>query len=317
MPMAHLEETGMTEPTKYGEGLHNDMPELNYHSDPAPEPSLSASVAKVLWNRSPLHAKWAHPRFNPNVLDDDSPSRAREIGTAAHKLILGRGRELVVIPSTDYRNKIAQEARRHAYETARAPILKPDLDAAKAIEEALWDQIKGTELEDFRKVKGHSEVTALWREGPVWCRSRFDWLPDEGEHLTFVDVKTTTGSAKAEDWAGAMSDMGADLQAAFYERGLKRVRPVKSAKMLFLVVEQDAPYAVSINQPSGEAMENANAAVQACISIWEQCLRSGEWPSYDKQTQRVDPPAWSRLKHENRILGYRNLLDVMRRWQAP
>ena len=306
----------MTEPTKYGEGLH-DMPELNYHSDPAPEPSLSASVAKVLWNRSPLHARWAHPRFNPDVLADDTPTRAREIGTAAHKLILGRGRELKTIMADDYRTKVAQETRRTVYENGFAPILKPDHDAAQAIAEAARAGLVGTELEGIFDQPGQAEVTALWKEGAIWCRSRIDWLPEDGDHLTIVDVKTTSTSAKAEDWAGAMSDMGADLQAAFYERGIKRLRPVKSARMVFLVVEQEAPYAVSINEPSGEAMENANAAVQACISIWEQCLRSDQWPGYEKETQRVDPPAWSRIKHESRILGYRNLLDRMRRWQAP
>ena len=46
--------------------IHTDISAEAYHADPAPEPSLSSSVAKILVNLSPAHARIAHPRLNPD-----------------------------------------------------------------------------------------------------------------------------------------------------------------------------------------------------------------------------------------------------------
>lgn len=40
------------------------LPSAEYHADPAPEPSLSATLAKLLISRSPRHAWMASPRLN-------------------------------------------------------------------------------------------------------------------------------------------------------------------------------------------------------------------------------------------------------------
>ncbi len=111
-------------------GLYQMAPEL-YHSDPCEEPSLSSSLAKVLLDYSPEHARAAHPRLAPPRLADeeveDKPTRPREIGTAVHRLVLDAGCDLTVIQAPDYKGKDAQAARKAAYAAAGAPILAPDL----------------------------------------------------------------------------------------------------------------------------------------------------------------------------------------------
>ena len=52
-------------------GLHLGVIEAEYHADPAPEPSLSRSLAHTLLTRSPRHAWQAHPRLNPAWLPDE------------------------------------------------------------------------------------------------------------------------------------------------------------------------------------------------------------------------------------------------------
>jgi hypothetical protein len=44
----------------YGPGIH-EVDAETYHSDPVEVPSLSASIAKLLVNSTPLHA-WARTR---------------------------------------------------------------------------------------------------------------------------------------------------------------------------------------------------------------------------------------------------------------
>ena len=48
------------------QGVYYDMTTDEYHADPCPEPSLSASIAETIWRESPNHARNEHPRLNPN-----------------------------------------------------------------------------------------------------------------------------------------------------------------------------------------------------------------------------------------------------------
>jgi hypothetical protein len=64
-------------------GLHRFAPE-EYHRDPAPAPSLSSTLARVLLNQSPLHAWTASPRLNPMWEPKDSATF--DIGRAASGL---------------------------------------------------------------------------------------------------------------------------------------------------------------------------------------------------------------------------------------
>jgi hypothetical protein len=73
-------------------GIYLDMSAVDYFADPCPSPSLTQSVAKRLIDRSPLHAWTIHPRLNP-AFEADDPTKY-DIGNIAHRLLLGRGKEL-------------------------------------------------------------------------------------------------------------------------------------------------------------------------------------------------------------------------------
>ena len=60
-----------------------EIPATEYHADPCPEPSLSASVARTLIDRSPLHAWMQHPRM-AGQQDRESQATRMSLGTAAH-----------------------------------------------------------------------------------------------------------------------------------------------------------------------------------------------------------------------------------------
>ena len=65
-------------------GIYADFPVADYFADPTPEPSLTQTLAKLLLERAPIHAKYAHPRLTPVVPDEDDPAerydKARAIG---------------------------------------------------------------------------------------------------------------------------------------------------------------------------------------------------------------------------------------------
>jgi len=301
-------------------GIYDDVSERDYHADcVGPMPSLSNSIAKLLVTRSPRHAAYKHPRLNKDLRPEDTESnRAMDIGTAAHKTVLGRGRQIDVLPFDDYRKKAAQEARDAARDAGNVPILADDMDAVRLLAEAAMDQLAGTSLAGYFDAPGRSEVTMVWRDlGGVWCRGRIDRLPDsvaDGGHVVLADLKTTAGSAHPDDWQSTAFDLAYDIQSVMYPRGLQHVIPaaIRSVTFKFAVLEQKPPFGLSVVEFSGQALEEAAQLVDLAIKMWAVCLKRGEWPGYDDAV--VDPPHWRSIRAEMRRLA---MLERINRWQAP
>src|SRR5438270_12221695 len=93
-----------------------DLPEYVYHADPVPGGSLSQSGAKKLLATCP--ARFRYERDHP-----PAPTDAMELGTAAHKLVLGIGPDLVEVEAKDWRTKAAQEAAEVARARGAVPVL--------------------------------------------------------------------------------------------------------------------------------------------------------------------------------------------------
>lgn len=301
-------------------GLYPDVPEADYHADPVATPSLSSSICKLIVERSPEHAWYAHPRLNPEAASEveKAPTRGMDFGTAAHKLLLGRGRDLVEIAAADYKTKAAQQERDAARAAGKVPMLADDMAAVRSMVEAARRKIGRTELADVFDT-GEAEITGVVQDRlGGWRRIRVDWLPAsarKGGHIVAVDVKTTGGSASPEDWQRTAFDMGYDIQAAFYMQALSMLLPdVRSVSFKFLVVEQDPPHGVTVNEFSGQALEEAHNRVDHAAHVWALCMKRGQWPGYPADITRIDPPKWRSEKAEMQRLSMFRLLEA---WQAP
>src|SRR5262245_43940260 len=99
----------MARPRTISEPGIYQMTAAENHADVCPEPSLSAGLSKTLIDDSPRHAQNEHARLNPDRQDDEA--QVLDIGTAAHALLLEGDTGVVVIEASDYRTKLAREAR--------------------------------------------------------------------------------------------------------------------------------------------------------------------------------------------------------------
>lgn len=299
-------------------GLYDDIADETYHRDPVATTSLSSSVAKTIIAKSPRHAWQAHPRLNTTLLDEiEKPTPAMDAGTAAHKLILGRGREIKEIMADDFKTKAAQQARDAARAEGMVPILSHRMEGVRLQRQAFFDQIQGTEVADLFN-DGAGEVTGVWQDlEDTWCRMRIDWLPTkarEGGHISLVDVKTTAGSAQAEDWQRIAFDMGYDIQDAFYQRGAREIiKDVRSVTMYFVVLEQNAPNGLTIHRFGGQAYAEAEVCVDMAVSLWSTCLSQNKWPGYQAQTTHIDPPKWRSERSKLRGMGMHRYVEIMNR----
>lgn len=279
-------------------GIYRDFDGDSYFADPCPEPSLSQSIAKVLIEQSAQHAAVEHPRLSVDAEGDDAVDaegekyvKAQAIGNAAHKLILGRGKEIEIIDRIDFKSKEARDLRDAATASGRVPILKKHMLAAERMVAAAWTQIKRHEADDcFRN--GAGEVMIAWQEDGIWFRSLIDWLHDD--LLTVDDYKTGGVSVAPHGIGMRMVDQGWDIQAAMIERGLAVLDPERAGRrrFRFIAQENEAPFAMTVCQLSESVLTMGRKKLQAAIDIWRRCIETDTWPPYINRVILPEYPGW-------------------------
>ncbi len=272
-------------------GLYPDMPTADYFADPCPTPSFTQSIAKILLDQSPLHAWHAHPRLNPDWQPDD-PTKF-DVGNVAHKLMIGRGKEILVLDAfDDWRTKAAKEARETAQGEGKLAVLGEHFAKADAMVRAAREQLELRGLGDLFS-DGDGEVVTAWREGAVWCRQMIDWLTPD--HRIFVDYKTTDMSVAPQGLGRLMSNAGWHIQGAMGERGLTALEYANAGRRryLFVVQETDVPYALNVVELSPDVMTIGRKMLDAALGIWRRCIETNRWPGYPAEIFTPEFPGWA------------------------
>jgi hypothetical protein len=273
-------------------GIHT-MSGEEYHADlTGGQPTLNASVAKLLINASPLHAWTAHCRLNPDYRE--TVDKKFDVGTAAHEVfLLGNDDRVHVLDPAfkDWRKKEVQEERDQARAEGLVPLLAHEWVNVSAMLTALREQLPRIDASPPLFRDGDAEQTLLWTERGVACRARLDWLHKDFSAVD--DLKTAGRSANPFVWTrSTMWSMGADIQTAFNLRGVKAVSSV-DAGFRFVVIETSPPYALSVISLAPDALALANAKIDRALEIWKRCLETDEWPAYPRQVCYAEAPPWA------------------------
>lgn len=295
-----------------------------YHSDPAPRPSLSSTLARLLLNQSPRHAWFASPRLNPDWQPVEK--KAFDIGRAAHRQVLGAGAEIAVIPDGYLSsNGMASTKDAKAFiEDARNSGLTP-IKADEALKIEAMATVLASRLRDMRITidPEWSEIAALAEIGGVWCRCMADNAPERGRYL--YDFKTTT-DASPDACRRAVENYGYDVQAAHYLATWEAATGERRA-FRFIFQEKTAPYEVSVvellNEPDHpeDWMADAREKAAEARSIWGRCLESGEWPGYPPMVAIIGARGFHRARWADRPIApdkpERDALSRSTFWQSP
>lgn len=269
------------------------IPSDTYHADQIDDdrPSLSKSIIHTLIEKSPAHARIAHPRLNPDFerVEEDKYS----VGTVAHALFLEDDESrLAIAPEvfTDWRKTAAQEIKNEARANGQIPLLASQAVEVRAMVAALRAQCDEYPVEPPLFAAGRAEETLVWEdEYGVLCRARLDWLHDDGSAID--DMKSTKASANPESWTRTMYGFGAPLQVAFYLRGARAVLGVEPV-FRFVVVECAPPFAMSVVSLAPDALALAEKQVSYALKTWAMCLRNDHWPAYDQRVAYAEAPPW-------------------------
>lgn len=254
----------------------------DYRRDPCPEPSLNNSLISALL-QAPAKARAQHPRLNATWKPDES--KRLDLGSVAHKLLLGRGREIEVLQFDSYRTNAAKEARDAARLSGHIPVLVDDYATACAMEAAARAQLIEFGLADAFGESGKSEVALFWRDATgAWGRNLIDRLRDDLPTWEIWDYKTTDRSARPEDPGLGIHvvSMGYDTQCAMQERGLTTLFPNLGGRLKFrlLFQETEPPYLISVVEPDAATMTMARKKVDYAFTAWANCLRTEKWAGY-------------------------------------
>lgn len=285
--------SALAEAPAFTAGVYEDMPEDVYHADPVPGGSLSASGAKALLPPS-CPARYHYDREHPK------PRAAFDYGTAAHKLVLGTGPEIVIVDAADWRTNKAKEARTEAHERGAVPLLKDAYSEVEQMAAALRAHPVASAL--LATDRGKPEQSLFWEDerAGIWRRARLDWLPDPrpGARMVIPDYKTAV-SAEADAFRRTAANLRYHMQAAQYIDGVRALGLDEDPAFLFIVQEKAAPYLVHVIGLEDEAINAGRARNAEAAEIWRDCTKAGYWPGYsDLDITYISLPPWAQRAAE-------------------
>lgn len=296
-------------------GIHAGVPHLVYHADPAPEPSMSASFLRCVYEQSCRHAWLTHPRLNPQWKPERA-TKEMEFGTAAHAHLLG-SQPIQIVRAADWRKDSSRLLRDKAIASGMAAVLEPDAVKIGEMVRRLRAGLKGTELAGvFDLGLGVAEAVAIWRDEGVYFRARADkWIPPAPgafPHGLIVDYKTTGISAAAEDWSTAAFNIGADWQSVLYPEGFamamnqgpitaanaRTIGMIRLPAFRYVVQEDFEPYEFQVFAPSSITMEHTKGKISGAFAAAHAALKMPEPPGYPRNLAMLEPPAWELKRAE-------------------
>lgn len=290
-----------------GPSVFDDMPSETYHADPAPEPSLSSGIAKLLVTASPLHAWHSHPRLNPAYEEEEDGIFDR--GSAAHALLLQGDDLMVECAFDDWRKKEAREMRGAIRAAGKLPLLSKHVAGVRRMVEVAKKALLESELhatiEDF-----HAERTVIWRDEilvgttntiqptSAWKRARFDL-----QHRTrplLLDYKTAE-NADPFAFQRAIVPLGYDIQAAHYCEAHMAMEHDVEPDFIFLVQEREPPFACSLVGLEPSFLDLGQRKTKHATKIWAECLKHNDWSGYSHRIAWAAPPGWALTDFELRL----------------
>ncbi|MGW2371772.1 PD-(D/E)XK nuclease-like domain-containing protein [Kitasatospora sp. NPDC001683] len=272
----------VTEPGVY------DLPAEVYHAD---RTSLSSTGARKLLSATP--AKFKHELDYP-----EPPKKAFDIGTAAHRLVLGDGPDLVLVDHPVWNTKLAKAEVAEAREAGAVPLKRDEWEQVHAMAAELRRHPLAAAL--FDPDYGKPEQSLFWTDKAtgVPCRARLDWLDNaRGGRLLLPDLKTATDASTAK-FEKSVLDFRYDQQADFYMDAVLQLGLADDVSFVFVVQEKQPPYLVNVIELATPWLLMAADRNKRAREIYAECTASGVWPGYGTEVSMASAPDWLLALHE-------------------
>lgn len=259
--------------------------EATYHAHAA----LSSTGARTLANDCP--AVFDYQRHHPQA-----PKQEFDLGSAAHKLVLGAGPEITAVAGpvhapNEWRTDESKKAVAAARAKGQIPLKPRDFDTVMAMAEAMR---RHPDADEVFAPGGSAEQSLFWTdfETGVFCRARPDWI---GNGIT--DYKSTT-DVSIPHLQKVIAERGYHQQADWYLSGAVDRDLIRSDAPFRLVFQaKTAPYLVTIVELDDIALQIGRDLNRYALDTFRNCTAAGNWPGYTQGIEVIGLPAWTERRH--------------------
>lgn len=246
----------------------------SFYSKPWSKPYLTPSLAKVLLDKSPYHAKLACPYYTkPEPQSSDAMNEGRVVDC----LVLGGCPDVTVIDVERYSTKESRALR----DAAVNPMKIADYDRCVTAADTVVEQIKRQCLNAADALAhGAIKKRLFWENNGVDCSTE----PDVWCDNTVYDLKRTKVVPTVSNWQRHASSMGYHIQAA------ATLEATGATKFGWIVVEADPPHCVVVHWASDLFIKTGQRDWNYAKQIWSNCVASDHFPAYE--SGEIDPAGW-------------------------
>lgn len=253
-------------------GIHHDLAENIYHSDPA----LSSTNLKRFM-KSPRHFRLEKP-------EDTAVFR---MGRAIHGMAFDQNvffRDCLVVDASSRNTKVYKEAAAEA-EEGQTIYLQKEIDEAREI--AAYVRTDAVAKDYFQNA--YFETSFFWHEQGQDCRARTDIWQPAAQRVS--DLKSVA-DASPEAFTRAVFKYKWHISAAWYRRGLESCGQ-KLDEWIWIAVEKTHPYAVQVYRPDMSFLDLADAEIDQALRYMASCYEADRWPSYADGVFNLALPGWA------------------------
>jgi exodeoxyribonuclease VIII len=138
---------------------------------------------------------------------------------------------------------------------------------------------------------GLSEVSLRWTDSATGlaCKSRADYWVKTTRLV--ADLKSTE-DASPRAFARSCAQWRYHVQDAQYRSGFDACGETIEF-FAIIAIEKEPPYATAVYTLDQDAVARGYAAVRRNITTLQECLESGEFPSYSNGVEQLALPAWA------------------------
>lgn len=264
-----------------------DMPANEYHRHPA----LSSSGARKLLPPS-CPALFKHERDNGQPV-----KRVFEIGTAAHKTVLGVGPKLVLVDAERWDTNDTKKKVADVRAEGGVPLKRAEFEQINAMAKALREHPYAGALFDPQR-GGKPEQNLFWTDAKtgVDCRARVDWLPatDRRGRLILPDYKSAA-EVDPESIGKALHNFGYAMQAPFYLDAIEALGLADRAAFVFVIQMKTPPYLVTVAEVDAESLRIGRHYNHVARETFAACTEANYWPGFsDLNPVTVSLPGYAK-----------------------
>lgn len=235
--------------------------------------------------QSPAHY-WHHKNA------PKKPKDCFEFGTAAHLGVLEPKRfynECAALSEgCDLRTTKGKAEKAALAEAGKRPLKAEDYHAIERIIDAVYSHPTASKYLSG----GVVEHAVFWKdqETGVGCKAKPDYYRTADN--IYIDLKTTD-NASLDAFERSAFKWGYPRQAAFYQDGIRAATGRQLSGTVFIAVEYQEPYGVSVFMPDDLMIEYGRQQYRQCLSILKKCQAANSFPGYPEGTQVLALPRWA------------------------